>query len=178
MSVARERVELLELQAGPPVRRVPLALARRFFQICTTAGAEAVSSAGLTPQEFAVMGYVNPTDGEPDLDQSALAARLGVDRNSTSLLVGSLETKGLITRRISDTDRRARLVRLTPKGERLFHKLHPHALELQQQVLNVLDPTERKLFINLLVRIIEANADRARPGTGRRKRNSNGQIST
>ena len=178
MSVARERVELLELRAGPPVRRVPLALARRFFQICTTAGAEAVSSAGLTPQEFAVMGYLNSTDGEPDLDQSALAARLGVDRNSTSLLVGSLETKGLITRRISDTDRRARLVRLTPKGERLFHKLHPHALELQQQVLTVLDLTERELFIDLLVRVIEANAGRARPGAGRRKRNGNGQIST
>ena len=172
------RVELLELRAGPPVRRVPLALARRFFQICTTAGAEAVSEAGLTPQEFAVMGYLNSTDGEPDLDQSALAARLGVDRNSTSLLVGSLETKGFVVRRVSEADRRVRQVRLTPKGERLLNKLHPHALELQQQILDVLDPAERKLFINLLVRIIEANAERARPGTGRRKRNGNGQIST
>jgi DNA-binding MarR family transcriptional regulator len=178
MSVPRERVELLELQAGPPVRRVPLALARRFLQICTTAGAEAVSSAGLTPQEFAVMAYVNPTDGEPDLDQSALAARLGVDRNSTSLLVGSLEAKGLVTRRVSNTDRRARLVRLTPKGERLLDKLHPPALELQQQILGVLDPAERELFMDLLVRVIEANADRARPGTGRRERNGNGRITT
>ena len=124
------------------------------------------------------MAYVNPTDGEPDLDQSALAARLGVDRNSTSLLVGSLETKGLVVRRVSEADRRARQVRLTPKGERLLDKLHPPAIELQQQILNVLDPTERKLFMSLLVRIIEANADRARPGTGRRKRNGNGQIST
>ena len=178
MSESRERVELLELGASAPVRRVPLALARRFLQICTTAGAEAVSKAGLTPQEFAVMAYVNSTDGEPDLDQSALAARLGVDRNSTSLLVGSLETKGLVARRVSDADRRARLIRLTPKGERLLNKLHPPALELQQQVLDVLDPAERELFIDMLVRVIEANADRARPGTGRRRRNGNGRIST
>src|SRR5437016_1449047 len=122
-------VQLLTLRDGPPVRRVPLALARRFFQICTSAAAEAVADADLTPQEFAVMAYVNSSDGDPDLDQSALAARLGVDRNSTSLLVGSLETKGLVARRVSDADRRARLIRLTSKGERLLNKLHPPALE-------------------------------------------------
>ncbi len=88
-----DRVPLLLLQDGPPVRRVPLALARRFFQICTSASAEAVANADLTPLEFAVMAYVNSIDGEPDLDQSALAARLGVDRNSTSLLVGSLDPR-------------------------------------------------------------------------------------
>src|SRR5437870_2199551 len=174
MSESRERVELLELGAGAPVRRVPLALARRFLQICTTAGAEAVSKAALTPQEFAVMAYVNSTDGEPDLDQSALAARLGVDRNSTSLLVGSLESKGLLERRVNGADRRARLVRLTPRGEKLFTKLHPQAIEHQQQVLDVLDPAEREVLLDLLVRVIEANRDLARPGAGRRKRSANG----
>src|SRR5436309_2913435 len=139
MTVSWKPVPLLSLREGPPVRRVPLALARRFFHICTSAAAAAVTGAGLTPLEFAVMAYVNSIDGEPDLDQSALAARLGVDRNSTSLLVGSLETKGLVARRVSDADRRARLIRLTPKGERLLNKLHPPALELQQQVLDVLD---------------------------------------
>src|SRR5437867_1922712 len=144
------QVPLLLLRDGPPVRRIPLALARRFFQICTSASAEAVSEADLTPLEFAVMAYVNSTDGEPDLDQSALAARLGVDRNSTSLLVGSLESKGLLERRVSAADRRARLVRLTPRGEKLFSKLHPKAIELQDQVLAVLDPAERDVLIDLL----------------------------
>jgi DNA-binding MarR family transcriptional regulator len=167
---------LLVLRDGPPVRRIPLALARRFFQICTSAGAEAVTESDLTPLEFAVMAYVNSTDGEPDLDQSALAARLGVDRNSTSLLVGSLESKGLLDRRVSDADRRARLVRLTPRGEKLFAKLHPKAIELQQQVLEVLDPAERDVLIDLLVRVIEANPDLARPGAGRRRRSANGQT--
>src|SRR6266849_9817442 len=95
------QVPLLLLRDGPPVRRIPLALARRFFQICTSAGAEAVTAADLTPLEFAVMAYLNSIDGEPDLDQSALAARLGVDRNSTSLLAASLESKGILERRVS-----------------------------------------------------------------------------
>jgi MarR family transcriptional regulator, lower aerobic nicotinate degradation pathway regulator len=170
------KVPLLALREGPPVRRVPLALARRFFQICTSASAEAVTDADLTPLEFAVMAYVNSTDGEPDLDQSALAARLGVDRNTTSLLVGSLESKGLLDRRVSDSDRRARLVRLTARGEKLFAKLHPKAIEKQENILDVLDPGEREVLIDLLVRVIETNPDLARPGAGRRKRSANGHT--
>jgi DNA-binding MarR family transcriptional regulator len=176
MTDLRRQVPLLLLRDGPPVRRIPLALARRFFQICTGASAEAVSQADLTPLEFAVMAYVNSTDGEPDLDQSALAARLGVDRNSTSLLVGSLESKGLLERRVNGADRRARLVRLTPRGEKLFAKLHPKAIERQHQVLDVLDPAERDVLLDLLVRVIEANRELARPGAGRRKRGVNGQT--
>lgn len=170
------RVPLLLLRNGPPVRRVPFALARRFFQICTSASADALSGTGLTPLEFAVMAYVNQTDGDPDLDQSTLAARLGVDRNTTSLLVGSLESKELLHRRVSDTDRRARLVRLTHRGEKLFAKLHPRALEAQHKVLDVLDPKERDVLIDLLVRVIEANPDLARPGAGRRRTSANGQA--
>ena len=176
MTDTATRVPLLVLQDGPPVRRVPLALARRFFQICTSASAEAVSGADLTPLEFAVMAYVNSIDGEPDLDQSALAARLGVDRNTTSLLVASLESKGLLDRRVSDTDRRARLVRLTARGEKLFAKLHPKAIEGQQQILDVLDQAERDVLIDLLVRVIEANPDLARPGAGRRRHSANGKT--
>lgn len=126
-----------------------------------------MSGADLTPLEFAVLAYVNSFDGEPDLDQSALAARLGVDRNSTSLLVGSLETKGLLERRVSEVDRRARLVRLTSSGEQLFAELHPRAAELQQRVLEVLDPREREVLLDLLVRVIEGNRELARPGAGR-----------
>lgn len=166
------------LQAGPPVRRVPFALARRFSQICTTASAEAIEPVDLTPLEFAVMAHVNPADGEPDLDQNGLAARLGVDRNSVSLFVASLERKGLVARRASDTDRRTRLVRLTSKGERLFDRLNPRAIERQESVLEALDPSERELLMDLLVRVIEANASRARPGSGRRKRTPNGQTDT
>ena len=46
----------------------------------------------------------------------------------------------------------------------------------QQQVLDVLDPAERDVLIDLLVRVIEANGDLARPGAGRRKRSVNGQT--
>lgn len=162
----------VQLNDGPPIRRVPLAIARRFFQICNTAGADAVAEADLTPLEFAVLAYVNAIDGEPDIDQSSLAERLGVDRNTTSLLVRSLELSGLLEQRVNEADRRARLIRLTPHGEALFAELHPKALAAQEDLLTVLDPAERDLFLDLLMKVIEQNRHLARPGAGRRKRNS------
>ena len=80
--------------AAPALRRVPLALARRFFQICTATAAQSIAEAELAPLEFSVMAYINKAGGEPGIDQSTLAARLGIDRNNTSLLVARLLAKG------------------------------------------------------------------------------------
>jgi DNA-binding MarR family transcriptional regulator len=156
-------------RAVPPVRRVPMALARRFFQICTTATAEALAGEDLTPLQYAVMAYLI---GEPDIDQSGLAARLGVDRNSTSLLVEELEAKRLLTRRVNGADRRARLLRLTPRGQKLHARVQPRTFAGQQRILSVLAPDQREILLDLLVRVIEGNRVLARPGSARRKRGS------
>jgi DNA-binding MarR family transcriptional regulator len=158
--------------AVPPVRRVPIALARRLFQICTAAAADSVAESGLTPLEFAVMSYVNELNGEPDIDQISLAARLGIDRNTTSVLVERLEAQGLLERRVNGADRRARLLRLTARGEKVHARLFPQAFAGQQRLLDVLKPSQRELFLDLLVSVIEGNRALARLGAGRRKANN------
>lgn len=160
----------------PPVRRVPIALARRFFQICTAAAAEALADADLSSLEFAVLAYINKRTGEPDIDQTSLAARLGIDRNTTSLLVERLEAKGLLERRVNGDDRRARLLRLTSKGDKLHLMLTPRTIASQQHILRVLTPAERENLLDLLVRVIEGNRSLARPGAGRRKRGTAARI--
>jgi DNA-binding MarR family transcriptional regulator len=151
-----------------------MALARRFFQICTTATAEALTGKELTPLQYAVLAYLI---GEPDIDQSGLAARLGIDRNTTSVLVDELEAKGLLTRRVNGADRRARLLRLTPRGQKLHTRVYPLTFAGQQELLSVLAPDERDILLDLLVRVIEGNRVLARPGTGRRKRGSRQSLS-
>ena len=158
--------------AAQAVRRVPLALARRFFQICTAAAAQSIAEAELTPLEFAVMAYINKAVGEPGIDQSTLAARLGIDRNSTSLLVVRLLAKGLLEARINAEDRRARLLWLTPRGEKLHARLYPRAYADQLRILDALNPAERETLLDLLVRVIEGNLPLVRPGAGRRKRSA------
>jgi DNA-binding MarR family transcriptional regulator len=153
-----------------PVRRNPIALARRLDQICTSVAAEAVSGTELTHYEFAVLVYLNSTYGEPSLDQISLAARIGIDRNHVSLLVAQLEKKGFLERRINGSDRRARLLRLTAKGEKFFRRIRPIGIKGQERILAPLAPDERELLLDLLVRVVEGNRQLARPGAGRRKR--------
>src|SRR5262245_52006368 len=74
-----------------PVRRSPIALARRLDQICTSVAAESVAGTDLSRYEFAALVYLNRAHGQPDLDQISLAARIGIDRTHTSLLVTQLE---------------------------------------------------------------------------------------
>src|SRR5262245_61099096 len=134
-----------------PVLRAPPALARRFFQICTTATAEMLAGENLTNLQYGGLVYLS---GEPDIDQNGPAARLGIDHASTSQLVNDLVTMGLVERRINGADRRARLLRLTPRGRRLQAKLHPILRARQMAVLATLSPDEQELFLDLLVRVV------------------------
>jgi DNA-binding MarR family transcriptional regulator len=131
--------------------------------------ADCVAPAGLTPLQFAVMSYLNKRNGEPGIDQSGLAARLGVDRNNASLLVEQLVQMGLLCRRVSEDDRRARLLHLTSKGERLHLQFQAANVEANNRILNPLTPAEQKLLLDMLTRVVMHNAAFARPGAGRRK---------
>ena len=156
----------------PPVRRSQTALARRFYQMCMGIQAEALASTDLTALQFAAMAYLNRQNGEPGIDQNSLAARLGVERSHASLLVEEFVTKGLIEQRVNGADRRARVLSLTPKGEKLYERVLPSIRAANERVLGPLSPHERQLFKDMLIRMIGANGAYARPGAGRRKQSS------
>ena len=148
---------------GVPVRQTPIGLARLFFQICTTAAAETLAKEDLTTPQFGALVYLSNVTGEPGMDQNGLAARLGIDRASTSQLVEELVAMGFVDRRVNGADRRARLLQLTPRGERLRARLHPAQIASQMRVLAPLAPHERKLLLDLLVRVVASNSNLARP---------------
>ena len=153
----------------PRVRRAPFPLARRFLQICTTAVAEPLEREDLMPLDMGVLAYLNRRNGEPDIDQNGLAARLGIDRYSASLLVERLEKKGIVERRVNGADRRARLLRLTARGEKLYSRLRAPVVAKQMALLAPLSTREQELFLEFLMRVVVANHALARPGAGRRK---------
>jgi DNA-binding MarR family transcriptional regulator len=153
-----------------PVRRITMPLARRFYQICVAMVSDSLADADLTPLQYGVLAYLNKDDGEPGIDQIGLAARLGVDRNNASVIVGELEERGLVERRVIDGDRRGRHVHLTAQGEKLYLRLLPNNAAANDRILAPLKPHERELLRDFLVRVIQGNAAYARPGAGRRKR--------
>jgi DNA-binding MarR family transcriptional regulator len=152
---------------GAPIRRVPVSLARRFAQICTAVVAETLADEDLTPLQYAILANLND---DPDVDQIGIAGRLGIDRNTTGILVQQLEKHGLVRRQMDGADRRARLVSLTPKGDDLRERLRPLLAADQRRILSVLAPAELERFLDYLVRIIKANEAYARPGAKRRNR--------
>jgi DNA-binding MarR family transcriptional regulator len=156
----------------PPVRRSPTALARRFSQMCVGMQAVGLAATDLTALQYAVMSNLNRQDGEPGIDQNGLAARIGVERSHVSVLVEELVAKGLVEQRVNGADRRARLLHLTPKGEKLYAHLRPGIRIANDRVLEPLSPHERRLFIDMMIRMIAANGNHARPGARRRKRGS------
>ena len=147
----------------------PIALGRRFHQIAVAVAAEVHEGTGLMPLEFGVMIYLHET---PGLDQNTLAAGMALDRTTTSAIVYRLEQQGLIERAVNGQDRRARVLRLSRRGQALHDRQRPKAQAAQDRILSVLTAAERRSLIDMLVRVIEANREYARPGAGRRPRGS------
>jgi DNA-binding MarR family transcriptional regulator len=172
-SARADRVATVHFGPGiAPVRRTLGGLTRRVNQIAIAMTAESLAEAGLTPLQYGAMGCLNRRDGEPGIDQMGLAARLGIDRNSASVLVEELAAQGLIVRQVKNEDRRARVLHLTAAGERIFLQLRKKNLAAQKHTLRTLTASERDTLFDLLIRIIGANGEYARPGAGRRKRGS------
>ena len=150
----------------PSSSRVPIGLGRRFYQIAVAVSAEVLEGEGLTSLEFAVLIHLHDA---PGIDQNTLARRMALDRTSASALVQGLERKKLVTRSVNGADRRARVLRLTLAGRSLHARLRPRGMAAQARILSVLTPAERSAFIDMLVRVIEANEAYVRPGAGRRR---------
>jgi MarR family transcriptional regulator, temperature-dependent positive regulator of motility len=169
MTAARFTVRS-ERNTTVPVLRLATPLARRFFQICQAMVADSLAEADLVPLQYGTLHYLNKQTGEPGIDQAGLAARLGVDRNNVGVILAGLEARGLVVRRIDSRDQRARCLYLTANGEKLYQRLLPNNLAANERILAPLSPRERELLLDLLIRVIQANAMYARPGAGRRRR--------
>jgi DNA-binding MarR family transcriptional regulator len=95
--------------------------------------------------------------GAPGIEQNVLAARLNIDRNTASVIVEQMVKLGVVARQVNGADRRARLLSLTAKGDRIYAELLPAFRTANADILAPVSPRERKLFMTLLVRIVEGN---------------------
>lgn len=104
-------LQFTAIDHGIVPHRVPHPLVRRLDQIFGWAAAEALEGEEVeTPPEYAALAVL---DDFPGIDQRRLAVLMGLDRTNVGHLIDRLETKGLVNRNVSGTDRRARELRLT-----------------------------------------------------------------
>ena len=96
------------------LQRAARALARRFD--------DALRPLGLTNGQFSLMMSLNRP--EPP-GMAAVASLLAMDRTTLTAALKPLQRRGLINVKVAPTDRRARLMSLTPKGRKLLAQAVP-----------------------------------------------------
>ena len=131
--------------------------------------AEAVADAELVQLEYALLVFV---DDVPGISQQTLSEALGIDRNNVSLIADKLEARGLLKRSVNGADRRARELYITPQGKKLWRGVVPGFEKLTTESWLAWMPRRKSCFLDMLVRVVNANKMHARPGGGRRKRGS------
>ena len=93
--------------------------------------------------------------------QRELARRLHYDPSNINALADSLEDRGLVERRPDASDRRFRLLALTPEGERLRAMLEAN-LAQPPSFLDRLTPAEQKQLLALLAKVFDTERRQAR----------------
>ncbi|BCS53410.1 MarR family winged helix-turn-helix transcriptional regulator [Geobacter sp. SVR] len=109
---------------------------------------EALDPYEITPPQFGLLAFLWQQDG---LTQVELSEKSQVDRTTVGGLIDRLERTGMVERQPHPQDRRAHMIRLTPKGKTMEDQLTDAAQRVMEQFTAGLADTE----INDLVRMLE-----------------------
>jgi DNA-binding MarR family transcriptional regulator len=95
----------------------------------------------------------------PDVAEPSLIAQTHyLPRQTTTFLLDTLEKKGLAARKSHPTDRRRKIVQITPKGAKLAAAMFRDLLEFEAAALKELDATDLAEAKRLLTQYADALA--------------------
>jgi MarR family transcriptional regulator for hemolysin len=97
--------------------------------------------------------------GGGGVTQRELAHLMTIENPTLVRLLGSLEEQGLIERRHSERDRRARLLYLTNAGERFMSDLNERANVLRDEMLKGIEDEDLEVALRVFEQVME-NATR------------------
>ncbi|MBZ1351949.1 MarR family winged helix-turn-helix transcriptional regulator [Alcaligenaceae bacterium LF4-65] len=153
-------------------------LIRRLHQIHVAMFIEQVADGQVTPIQFGLLSVLMM---RPGVDQATIGEEMGLDPANVAEILKRLEDRGLVSRVVDPLNRRRKLCLTTPAGKKFVQRYQRDMQLSQQQLLEPLVPAERRMFLDLLVRLVEANNESGRtslrPGgnalDARRKRKQN-----
>jgi len=125
---------------------------RRAHQAALSVFSEECGGFEVTTTQYGILVALR---GHPGLDQAGVAQALGLDRSTTGMVVGLLEGRGLLTRTPHVTDRRRRVLALSPEGEALLATIGPAAERARTRLLAPLTRAEAAALTALLDRLLE-----------------------
>lgn len=130
--------------------QMPGHLVRRVQQISSALFAEECAGFDLTSVQYAALVAIG---ANPDVDATRLSHLVAFDRSTLGDVLERMEAKGWIVRRPSPTDRRIRLLRLSPDGARLLRQVGPAVQRVQERLLAPLAAADRTVMMRLLAQL-------------------------
>jgi MarR family transcriptional regulator, transcriptional regulator for hemolysin len=109
----------------------------------TTELTAALEDVSVTPRGYCVLN----TAMRGEYTQTALAQTVGLDKTTMVVTIDALERAGLVERRTSSTDRRARVIAVTEAGRAKVAEGEEIVARIQADVLSSLPPESREAFM-------------------------------
>lgn len=143
------------------IHTMPGHLIRRLNQISVALFMDQMDQANLslTPVQFAALSAIR---SNPGIDQATVAGMIAYDRATLGKVIDRLDTRGLVERTTSPTDRRAKNLTLTLAGNTLLDTARPYVDIVQPGILAGLSAAEYDTFIDLLQKATMAGNDNSR----------------
>ena len=133
---------------------LPGNLIRRLQQIAVAIFLEDTADFGITPVQYAALRWLGSS---PGIDQRTLASQIGLDTSTLGGVVDRLESRGLLVRQASGTDRRVKQLALTDAGQQLLVDMEPALQASQQRILAPLSAKKQALFLTMLAELVDKN---------------------
>jgi MarR family transcriptional regulator for hemolysin len=131
----------------PPERPDDLAwLLATVSHALTTELTAALEELSVTPRAYCVLA----TAQQGEHTQTALAHAIGLDKTTMVVTIDALERAGLVVRRMSSTDRRARVIAVTDAGQETVAEGERIVARIQDDVLSALPQAQRATLMRAL----------------------------
>lgn len=118
-----------------------------------------LAEVGITPRANCVLSSAL----DKELTQSELAELSNLDKTTMVVTVDALEKAGLAERRLSSTDRRARIIAVTDAGAELVARARRIVDSVYAEVLDSLPDRERTAFLDGLSHLVEGRLSHPMP---------------
>lgn len=111
---------------------------------------KSIEGLGLCLSDFAVLELLLHKGPQP---VNRIGRRVFLSSGSITAAVDRLAEKGLVERTVDESDLRARIVTLTPAGQRLIAKAFARHAADMEETMAVLRPAEREELVRLLKKV-------------------------
>jgi len=143
---------------GPVVvlAQSPSHLLHRVLQLALDIYTEETGKGALTQRQYAVLAACATVDGASQTD---LVNMTGIDRSTLADMVARMIERGWLGRERSQTDARAKTVRLTDKGTAALSEIAPKVAAADERILANLVASRRSGFITALAALADSTGE-------------------